>query len=134
MLPLFNGIDNTPVLYWSWTCSRLFSVKPIMIDIWRQYCLYYKEATSLPYSTLHMGLKHAPRGKKFAYRNFFDFRHKNVHRIRFQKIKIGPLKGFEKKGFFSLLIMRKRLSGGQNWFLKPYFPLTRGMFNFCARK
>ena len=56
--------------------------------------------------------------------------HKNVYRIRFQKIKNGPLKGFEKKAFFSLLLMRKRLSGGQKWFLKPYFPLIRGMFVF----
>ena len=40
------------------------------------------------------------------------------------------LKGFEKKAFFSLLLMRKRLSGGQKWFLKPYFPLIRGMFVF----
>ena len=32
--------------------------------------------------------------------------------------------------FFSLLLMRKRLSGGQKWFLKPYFPLIRGMFVF----
>ena len=60
--------------------------------------------------------------------NFLIFVHKNVYRIRFQKIKIGPLKGFEKKAFFSLLLMRKRLSGGQKWFLKPYFPLIRGMF------
>ena len=61
---------------------------------------------------------------------FLIFVHKNVYRIRFQKIKIGPLKGFEKKAFFSLLLMRKRLSGGQKWFLKPYFPLIRGMFVF----
>ena len=26
--------------------------------------------------------------------------------------------------------MRKRLSSGQKWFLKPYFPLIRGMFVF----
>ena len=56
--------------------------------------------------------------------------HKNVYRIRFQKIKIGPLKGFEKKAISSLLLMRKRHSGGQKWFLKPYFPLIRGMFVF----
>ena len=36
----------------------------------------------------------------------------------------------EKKAFFSLLLMRKRHSGGQKWFLKPYFPLIRGMFVF----
>ena len=79
---------------------------------------------------LHMGLKHASREKKLPMVNFLIFVHKNVYRIRFQKIKIGPLKGFEKKAFFSLLLMRKRLSGGQKWFLKPYFPLIRGMFVF----
>ena len=31
---------------------------------------------------------------------FLIFVQKNVYRIRFQKIKIGPLKGFEKKGIF----------------------------------
>ena len=74
-------------------------------------------------------IKHASR-EKIAYGKFLIFVHKNVYRIRFQKIKIGPLKGFEKKAFFSLSLMRKRLSGGQKWFLKPYFPLIRGMFVF----
>ena len=32
--------------------------------------------------------------------------------------------------FFSLFLMRKRLSSGQKWFLRPYFPLIRGMFLF----
>ena len=79
-----------------------------------------------------MGLKHASREKKLSMVIFLIFVHKNVYRIRFQKIKIGPLKGFEKKAFFSLLLMRKRLSGGQKWFLKPYFPLIRGMFVFVS--
>ena len=65
-----------------------------------------------------MGLKHASREKKLPMVNFLIFVHKNVYRIRFQKIKIGPLKGFEKKEFFSLLLMRKRLSSGQKWFLR----------------
>ena len=61
---------------------------------------------------------------------FLIFVHKNVYRIRFQKIKIRPLKCFEKKAFVSPLLMRKRLFGGVKWFLKPYFPLIRGMFVF----
>ena len=77
-----------------------------------------------------MGLKHASGEKKCSMVNFFIFVHKNIYRIIFQKIKIGPLKGFEKRAFFSLLLMRKRLSGGQKWFLKPYFPVIRGMFVF----
>ena len=52
----------------------------------------------LPY--LHMGLEHASREKKFPMVNFLIFVHKNVHRIRFQEIKIRPLKGFEKFAFW----------------------------------
>ena len=32
--------------------------------------------------------------------------------------------------FFSLFLMRKRLSSDQKWFLRPYFPLIRGMIVF----
>ena len=78
----------------------------------------------------HMGLKHASREKKLPMVIFFIFVHKNVYRIRFQKIKIGPLKGFNKTAFFSLFLMRKRFSIGQKWFLKPYFPLIGDMFVF----
>ena len=74
------------------------------------------------------GTRTCIKRKKLPMVIFLIFAHKNVYRIRFQKIKIGPLKGFEKKAFFSLLLMRKRLSGGQKWFLKPYFPIIRGKF------
>ena len=77
-----------------------------------------------------MGREHASRDKKLPKVIFFIFVHKNVYRIRFQEIEIGSLESFEKKAFFSLLLMRKRLSGGEQWFLKPYFPLIRGMFVF----
>ena len=76
----------------------------------------------------HMGLKHSSREKKLPMVNFLIFVQKNIYRIRFQEIKIRPLKGFEKKAFFSLFLMRKRLSSGQKWFLRPYFPLNRGIF------
>merc|ERR1712018_765112 len=36
--------------------------------------------------------------------------------------KLGP--------FFSLFLMRKTLSSGQKWFLRPYFPLIRDEFFF----
>ena len=75
-----------------------------------------------------MGPERASREKKLPMVIFLIFVQKNVYRIRFQKIKIRPLKGFEKKAFFSLFLMRKRLSSGQKWFLRPYFPLIRGMF------
>ena len=38
----------------------------------------------------HMGREHASREKKLSMVNFLIFVHKNVYRIRFQKIKIGP--------------------------------------------
>ena len=44
--------------------------------------------------------------------------------------KIGPLGPKEKIDFFSFFLMRQRLSSGQRWFLRPYFPLIRGMFVF----
>ena len=60
--------------------------------------------------------------------NFLIFVQKNVSTIRFQEIKIRIGEGFELRPFFSLFLMRKRLSSGQKWFLRPYFPLIRGMF------
>ena len=77
-----------------------------------------------------MGPEHASREKILSMVIFFIFVRKNVYRIRCQDIKIGSLGGFEKIEFFSLFLMRKRLSSGQKWFLRPYFPLIRGMFVF----
>ena len=77
-----------------------------------------------------MGREHASREKKLPMVNFLIFVQKNVSTIRFQEIKIRPFQDFEKKAFFSLFLMRKRLSSGQKWFLRPYFPLIRGMFVF----
>ena len=75
-------------------------------------------------------LEHAPREKILSMVSFLIFVHKNVYRIRFQVIKIGSWEGFEKIEFFSLFLMRKQLSSGQNWFLRPHFFLIRGMFAF----
>ena len=48
-------------------------------------------------------------------------------------VKIKNPKGvFEKIDFFSFFLMRKRLSSGQKWFLRPYFPLIRSMFVFSS--
>ena len=47
----------------------------------------------------HMGREHASREKKLPMVNFFIFVQKNVSTIRFQEIKIRPLKGFEKFAF-----------------------------------
>ena len=86
-----------------------------------------------PYGTVrlvynHMGWEYVSREKKSTMVNFLIFVQKNVSTIRFQEIKIRPFRDFEKKAFFSLFLMRKRLSSGQKWFLRPYFPLFRGMF------
>ena len=78
--------------------------------------------------SFHMGREYVSREKKLPMVNFLIFVQKNVSTIRFQEIKIRPFQDFEKKAFFSLFLMRKRLSSGQKWFLRPYFPLIRGMF------
>ena len=49
-------------------------------------------------------------------------------RVTTKKLKIGQRALFELGPFFSLFLMRKTLSSGQKWFLRPYFPLIRGMF------
>ena len=54
---------------------------------------------------LHMGPEHASREKKFTMVNFFIFVQKNVSTIRFQEIKIRPLKGFEKMRFLCFYII-----------------------------
>ena len=46
-----------------------------------------------------MGPEHASREKKLTMVNFLIFVQKNVSRIRFQEIKIRPLKGFMKFAF-----------------------------------
>ena len=61
-----------------------------------------------------MGLKHASRGKKIPMVIFLIFLHKNVYRIRFQEIKIRPLKGFEKFAFCFFAIIKSVPRKGQN--------------------
>ena len=51
-------------------------------------------------------------------------------KIKNRKDQNWELRDFEKIEFFSLFLMRKPLSSGQKWFLRPYFPLIRGMFVF----
>ena len=48
--------------------------------------------------------------------------------FKYVNLKIELLQIFEKKSFSSLFLMRKPLSSDQKWFLRPYFPLIRGMF------
>ena len=60
---------------------------------------------SLGTAIRHMGLEHASREKKLSMVNFLIFVQKNVSRIRFQEIKIRPLKGFEKMRFLCFYII-----------------------------
>ena len=58
--------------------------------------------------------------KKFITVDFAWFWPMIMSRLRIQMIKIHPWWDF---------LMRKRLlSSGQKWFLRPYFPLIKGMF------
>ena len=75
----------------------------------------------------HMGREHGLRKEKFSITSVKLLGIENIYNI-YKKIKIGTLGDFEKIQFFALFLMRKRLSSGQKWFLRPYFPLIRGMF------
>ena len=57
------------------------------------------------FMVLHMGPEHASREKKLSMVNFLIFVQKNVSTIRFQEIKIRPLKGFEKMRFLCFYII-----------------------------
>ena len=59
-----------------------------------------------------MGREHAPREKKLSVVNFLIFVQKNVSRIRFQEIKIRPLKGFEKMRFLCFYIIKSMAQKG----------------------
>ena len=54
---------------------------------------------------------------------FFFCAQKCIYRIRFQEIKTRPSGDFELGPFFSLFLMRNRLSSGQKWLLRAYLPL-----------
>ena len=47
---------------------------------------------------------------------------------KYVSLKIGSWKPQKLGPFSSLFLMRKTLSSGQKWFLRPYFPLIRGMY------
>ena len=53
-------------------------------------------------------------------------------RVTTKNLKIGQGGLFELGPFFSLFLVRKTLSSGQKWFLRPYFPLIRGIFVFWS--
>ena len=53
----------------------------------------------------HMGSEYVSREKKFTMVNFLIFGQKNVSTIRFQEIKIRPLKDFEKMRFLCFYII-----------------------------
>ena len=79
----------------------------------------------------HTWMQNMHQEEKIIHGNFFDFRaQKCIYRIGFQEIKIRPWEDFELGPFFSPFLMRKRLSSGQKWFLRPYFPLIKRMFAF----
>ena len=55
--------------------------------------------------TPHMGLKHASREKKLSMVILFIFVQINIYIKGFQKMKIRPLKGFEKMRFLCFYII-----------------------------
>ena len=59
----------------------------------------YCAATWLFLAALHMGPEHASREKKLSMVIFFIFVQMNIYIKGFQKMKIRPLKGFERMRF-----------------------------------
>ena len=62
-----------------------------------------------------MGPEHASRDKKLPMVNFFIFGQMNIYIKGFQKMKIRPLKGFEKFAFLFLPIMAISPSKGAKY-------------------
>ena len=79
--------------------------------------------------TLHMGPED-PSNREKKYPSFLLM--PNFRKLRddskYVSLKIGSWKPQKLGPFSSLFLMRKTLSSGQKWFLRPYFPLIRGMF------
>ena len=82
----------------------------------------------------HKGISHLDRAHKVLRTRLRKQITKNslvakfYHDSKNVSLKIGS-RGPQKLGpFSSLFLMRKTLSSGQKWFLRPYFPLIRGMF------
>ena len=67
-------------------------------------------------STSQRGRTCIKRKQKLSMVNFWIFMHKNVYRIGFQEIKIRPSENFDLGPFFSLFLLRKRLSSGKSGF------------------
>ena len=77
---------------------------------------------------LTQGPKRLKTPKKFTGSKIGAIFWQITSRVTTKKLKIGQRGNFEKIKFFPPFLMRKRLSSGQKWFLRPYFPLIRGMF------
>ena len=70
----------------------------------------------------------AENPKKFTGSKIGAIFGKITSRVTTKNLKIGQRGLFELGPFFSLFLMRKTLSSGLQWFLRPYFPLIRDMF------
>ena len=68
--------------------------------------------TEASQQTAHMGREHASREKKLPMVNFLIFVQTNVCTIRFQEIKIRPLKDFEKMRFLRFYIIKSMAGKG----------------------
>ena len=86
---------------------------PILKDIFATIQVFPRQ--ELPIYA-HMGSEYVSREKKFTMVNFLIFVQKNVSTIRFQEIKIRPLKGFEKMRFLCFYII------GVKGYFGPKYP------------
>ena len=82
-------------------CSNIYLG---IVQVLLNYCSGFFKYFSI-IAQVHMGPEHASREKKLTMVNFLIFVQKNVSTIRFQEIKIRPLKGFEKMRFLCFYII-----------------------------
>ena len=75
-----------------------------------------------------MGREHGLRKEKFSITSVKLFGIENVSVVPKKISKSGHWGILRKSSFLHFSSRKKQLSSGQKWFLRPYFPLIRGMF------
>ena len=116
-----KGFDPIPV----WCQCLLAGLSILILRDWHQQ--NHKK------QFIHTVTYKAENQKEFTGSKIGAIFGKITSRVTTINLKVGQRGLFELGPFFSLFLMRKTLSSGQKWFLRPYFPLIRGMFVFRTK-
>ena len=90
--------------------------------------LHPSDQSSIPDQTIntrHIGPEHPSNKRKIPK---YLIKSKNQNDLENVSLKLGSCRPEKLGPVFSFFLIRKPLSSGQKWFLRPYFPLIRGMF------